>query len=192
MKIGQSVFAAMVAVSGFVGMGCSSEPEYPVTPTPTYTAPPVATTTAPPVAQVMPCDAVQQANLAAAIGQRAVGEATGMQPKFNVCGNVPEGGTVSSEAFYIDASVCYTAIANGFPNVTEVDAQLVIDPTVLGLQPALAQMAAQPLASDSDVGAMARINCYKYQMLFAAPVKLVVRARQGAGVVGGALFTKKI
>jgi hypothetical protein len=38
---------------------------------------------------------------------------------------------------------------------------------------------------------MARINCYKYAMLIAAPAKMVVKARQGAGVVGGQLFIKK-
>lgn len=192
MKFGFSMIATLGAL-GALAAGCPSEPDYPVQPSASYTPPPPPpTSSAPPPAAVTPCDALQSASLAQAFAARAVSEAAGMKPQGNpVCGNVPEGGSVSSEPFYLDASVCYTAIANGLPNVTEVDVSIVIDPTALGIQPALAQIAAQALATDSDVGAMARINCYKYAMLIAAPAKMVVKARQGAGVVGGQLFIKK-
>ncbi len=189
MKIGQSMFAALVAVTCLSMSGCPSED--PVYPTPTATTPPPVVT-APPVAPTSTaCDAMQAQTMAAAVAGRAVKEATGMTPTMSVCANVPEGGSVASDTFYIDASVCYTAIANSMPNVTELDVQLVVDPSAIALMPALAQFAAQPLISDSDVGPMGRIDCYKYQMLIAAPVKMKVTARQGAGVIAGQLFTKK-
>jgi hypothetical protein len=111
-----------------------------------------------------------------------------------VCGNVPEGGKVSGPSFFLAQGKCYTVVANGLPNVTEIDVALMIDGAAVGLPPAIVAMAATPLAVDSETGAMGTIgpktNCYKWALPIPAPVKVVVTARNGSGPIGAQVYSR--
>ena len=63
------------------------------------------------------------------------------------------------------------------------------------LMPAAAQSNARaPLAVDSETGAMGTIgpkqNCYRWQLPVPAPVKVVVKARNGAGPIGAQVYSR--
>lgn len=193
------LLAIGVMVATGLATSCKNdEPEYAEQPVVTATVPPPATATAPPPpAPQVGCDAVNMAAFTGIFGSRAAIEAPRMQPEGSVvCGNVAEGGTVAGTPFIIDTGKCYTVVANGLPNVTEIDVQLVIDATAAGLPANIAAMAATPIATDSETGAMGTIgpkqNCFKWTMLIPVPVKVVVKARNGSGPIGAQLYSRKI
>lgn len=198
MKTGKSMILAAFATTAALA-GCPSEPEYPVQPSNTVVVPPPPASTPAPTATVPAptggCDALSQGQFMTIFTARAPAEAAGMQAEGGtVCGTVPEGGTVQGASFFLEQTKCYTVLANGLPNVSEVDVSLVIDATAVGMIPALAAMAATPLAVDSTTGAMAVIGgkpCYKWALPIPAPVKVVVKARQGAGAIGAQVYSKK-
>jgi hypothetical protein len=176
---------------------CGSEPEFPENPQPsaTYTAPQptvTATATAPVPAG---CDPVQSAAFSSIFQGRATTEAKGMELEGGpVCGSATEGGTVTGNSFFLQPGMCYVVLANGLPNVSEVDVQIVMDPTAIGIPPALAALASAPLAVDSDTGAMAGIGvkgCYKWPWPVPGAVKVVVKSRTGSGPVGAQVYRKK-
>lgn len=199
MKTGKSMILAAFVATAAVAAGCPSEPEYPVQPSNTVVVPPPSSTPPPPTTVTPPptgaCDALAQGQFMTIFTARAPAEAAGMQPEGStVCGSVSEGGTISGPSFFLEQTKCYTVLANGLPNVTEVDVSLVIDATAVGMIPALAAMAATPLAVDSTTGAMAVIGgkpCYKWALPVPAPVKVVVKARQGSGAIGAQVYSRK-
>ncbi|NUP07160.1 MAG: hypothetical protein HOW73_13985 [Polyangiaceae bacterium] len=185
---------ALCAIAG----GCKKEePETP--PQPTQTVAPPPTQTAPPTPPPQTgCDAANMAAFTGIFTGRAPTEAPKMQMEGSmVCGNVTEGGTVSGNSFFMELGKCYTVISNGLPNVTEIDVQLVIDPTAAGLPPNIAALASAPLAQDSETGAMGTIgpktNCYRLPpfALVPVPVKVVVKARTGSGPIGAQVYSRK-
>ncbi len=197
MKIEKSMIATVCVVAASMA-ACPSEPEYPVQPAPSNTVavPPVASSSPPPAP--VACDALSQSNFAAIFAQRAPTEAKGMQPEGNpVCGTAGEGQVVEGTSVFLQPNMCYTVLANGLPNVTELDVSLVVDATAVGAMPAVAALAAQPLGVDSDTGAMATVGsktaCIRNPLpLFPVPAKIVIKARTGAGPVGAQLFSKKV
>ena len=125
-------------------------------------------------------------------------EAPGMQPEgAPVCGVVPEGQTVMSTSMVLQPGHCYTILANGLPNVSVVDIQLVADPSAVGLPPALAAMAGNPLlAVSTDAGVQTSIGgskqgCYQWPWPVPGPVKIVLKARNGSGPIAAQAYSKK-
>lgn len=193
-----STISAAFALAGALSTGCGSEPEFPEgppdaapIPTPTPTPAPTPTTPTP-----VGCDAVQSGTFSSIFLSRAPTEVKGMEFEGGVtCGSVPEGGTVQSPTFVLQPGMCYAVLGNGLPNVTEVDLMISIDLGGAGVPPALAALAAAPLAVDSDSGAMASIgakgNCYKWPWPIPGAVKLTVKARTGGGPIGAQIYRKK-
>jgi hypothetical protein len=185
--------AAIIALSG----GCGGEPEFPENPPPTATVPtpPPPTASVPTPPPQTGCDAVQTAAFSSIFQGRAGTEAARMELEGGpVCGTAAEGGTVSGNTFFLQPGMCYVVLANGLPNVTEVDVSIVVDPTAVGIPPALAALAAAPLAVDADTGAMAGIGtkgCYKWPWPWPGAVKVVVKSRTGSGPVGAQVYRKK-
>ena len=109
-----------------------------------------------------------------------------------VCGTVStEGGTYDGPTFFVQPGFCYTVLANSLPNVTELDVQIVADPTAAGIPPARAALATQPIAVDSDSGTAAAIgsgaNCFKWPWPLPLGVKLGLKSRAGSGPLGAQL-----
>jgi len=189
----------VLACGALATSACGGEPEFPENPQPsaTYTAPvPTVATTATAVPTPEPtCDAVQSAAFSSIFQGRSTTEAARMELEGGpVCGNAPEGGTVSGNSFFLQPGMCYVVLANGLPGVTEVDVSLVVDAAAVGVPPALAALASAPLAVDSDTGAMAGIGvkgCYKWPWPVPGAVKVVVKARIGSGPVGAQVYRKK-
>ena len=97
--------------------------------------------------------------------------------------------------FFAEMGKCYTIIANSLPNVTEVDVSLVIDASVAGLPGNLVEMAKTPVAVDSETGAMGTIGpkntCWSNKLPVPLPVKVIVKARNGAGPIGAQVFSRR-
>lgn len=193
---------ATLAIGGLAAasLGCGSDPEFPETPQDAApppvvtTPPPPASTPAPPVQPI--CDAVQSAAFASIFAGRAPTEAPRMELEGGVvCGVAQEGGVVQSTTYVLQPGYCYTVLGNGLPNVSELDLMFQIDLTAAGVPPALAALAAAPLAVDSDTGAMAAIgakqNCYKWAWPIPGAVKLTLKSRTGSGPVGAQVYKKK-
>lgn len=152
----------------------------------------------PAVAQPTPCDSVQTLALTTMLNQRQKAEAPGMQPEGPpVCGIVPEGQTVTGTTMVLQPGHCYTILAQGLPNVSVVDVQLVADPSGAGLPPALAALAGNPLLAVStdasvqtSIGA-AKQGCYQWPWPLPGPVKIVLKARNGAGPIAAQAYSKK-
>jgi len=191
MKIEKSMIATIALASlATLAVSCKKEPVY-VEPTPTPTPTPVVVAPPPDPG----CDALSMTTFNGIFGTRAALEAPKMQTEGGVvCGNVPEGGKVSGPSFFLQQGKCYTVVANGLPNVTEIDVALVIDASAVGLPPAIVAMAATPLAVDSETGAMGTIgpkaNCYKWALPIPAPVRVVVTARNGSGPIGAQMYSR--
>jgi hypothetical protein len=202
----ESIKSATLLVGGLALVGlttaCPSEPEFPETPAPSSsipTPPPTASTPPPPPPPTgpTPCDAVQSAAFASIFQGRAAAEAPRMELEGGpVCGvTSAEGEVVNGPTFFLQPGFCYTVLGNGLPNVSELDLMLVVDPTAAGIPPALAALAAAPIAVDSDAGAMATIgaknNCYKWPWPIPGAVKLQLKSRTGAGPVGAQVYRRK-
>jgi hypothetical protein len=194
---------------GVLVAGCGGkEPEVAQTPYPdggfvydagAFPPPPAATVDAgPPAPTSSPCDSVQTLALTTMLQARQKTEAPGMQPEgAPVCGVVPEGQTVMSTSMVLQPGHCYTILANGLPNVSVVDIQLVADPSAAGLPPALAAMAGNPLlAVSTDAGVQTSIGgskqgCYQWPWPVPGPVKIVLKARNGSGPIAAQAYSKK-
>lgn len=196
MKIeNRTLWVLGIAAAATIAAGCKKEEpvvadEPPPPPPPTETAPP-------PPPPDPGCDAATLAQYTAIFADRGPKEAPKMKPEGSmICGVVPEGGSVTGAVFMLDPTKCYTVIANGLPNVTELDVHLMIEPTAAGLPPNIAAMAAGPIAQDSETGAMGTIgpkqNCYKFSLPIPIPipVKVVVKARNGYGPVAAQVFSR--
>ncbi len=192
--------ATSIALLAF-GLGaCSSKPDFPETPPPDAGPPPMPTVVdagPPPPAAPTGCDSVQSAAFASIFTGRVAAEAPRMEPEGGVvCGVVAqEGGTVTGPTFFLQPGYCYTVLGNALPNVSELDLAFVADLTAAGIPPAFAALANAPIAVDSDTGTTAAIgpknNCYKWPWPFPGAVKLVLKARIGAGPVGAQVYKKK-
>jgi hypothetical protein len=77
---------------------------------------------------------------------------------------------------------CYTVVAAGAPGVTEVNLKFV---PLIPLAP--------PAAVDNTTGSQATLganpNCWK-QIMFSAPMNLVIEVPQGQGLVGAQVYEK--
>jgi hypothetical protein len=196
-----SLVLTAALVTALAATACKKDPEYPVAPMPSGSAPmPPPTASAPlpppPPSSPQPCDAVQSAAFASIFSGRAPTEAMNMELEgAPVCGVVGEGMAVSGPTFFLQPGMCYAVLANGMPNVAEVDVQFVLDATSVGLPPAAASMMAAPLAVDMDTGSAAAIgtknNCYKWPFPIPASVKVLVKSRTGAGPVAAQVYRKK-
>lgn len=194
MKIEKSMIAtiAVASLAATLAFGCKKkEPEY-VEPAPVPTPAPTPVVAPPPDTG---CDALSMTTFSGIFASRSAIEAPKMTTEGGVvCGNVPEGGRVSGPSFFLQQGKCYTVVANGLPNVTEIDVALMIDGAAVGLPPAIVAMAATPLAVDSETGAMGTIgpkaNCYKWALPIPAPVKVVVTARNGSGPIGAQVYSR--
>jgi hypothetical protein len=193
----------LVATTGALSVvGCGSEPETPPQPGPpdagTPPPPPVPDAGVPQPTAVTPCDAVMSLAMSTALQGRAAGEAPGMQPDgASVCGVVGEGQSVQSETILLQQGRCYNVLAQGMPNVTEVDVQVEADLTAGGMvNPALSGfLKGPPLMIGTGAGVMdasgSKANCFSWTMPFPLAVKVSVKSRIGSGPVAAQLYSKK-
>lgn len=193
--------ALYLVVAPFL-VACGSDdpppPAYPTAPTATATATvaPSATTTAPPAVSAAPCDAVQSQAFGTMLQARAKDEAPGMEADgAPLCAMVPEGQTAASATMMLQPGYCYTFLAQGLPNVQEVDISVSVDFSAAAPAiPALAALKA-PIATDSTTGVMAAIgpkkDCYQWPWPLPAAVKVEVKARMGSGPIAAQAFKKK-
>lgn len=191
----------VAALAALTLVACGGEPETPEqpvpapTPTPTVAAPaPTPTTTTEPAPATGPCDATMQLALQTAIKGREQAEVGfGMKPEGAfACETIGEQGKVSVPVT-LQPGKCYTFLAHGFPNITDIDLFLKpnLGPTP---PPLLAGFAGVVLAQDSDQGPVAAIgkgkSCFKNP--FPVPGAGVVEAvsKQGGGPLAIQVYSK--
>ena len=119
----------------------------------------------------------------AALGQS---EAPGAKPVGAViAGNFQQGQTLESQ-LQVQPGKCYTVVAAGLPQVTEVDVQIVAVAPVAGMAPVLAE--------DKDSGAQAVLgrkpNCFKWALPVGAPVKVILKVTGGSGMAAAQVYEK--
>lgn len=109
---------------------------------------------------------------------------------------VPEGQAATTQVgLMMEPGHCYTILAQGGPNVTEVELKLLAD--VSGaMPPALQALAANPtLAQDSEQGPAASIggkqSCYAWAWPVAGLVKVTATAKTGSGPIGLQVYKKR-
>jgi hypothetical protein len=162
------------------------EPQYPTTPPPTQTptqtaAPPPAGTMATPVAASM-----AGPFLTGFISVAATGDAKGMQPEGGTFAGQFQQGQILEQPFQGEPGKCYTVVAMGGPGVSELDAQIVVQPAPM-LPPAV-------IAQDNSTGPQATVggggNCVKNALPVGAPAKVVLKVVTGSGYAGGQLYKK--
>ncbi|MBI4705520.1 MAG: hypothetical protein HY744_30875 [Deltaproteobacteria bacterium] len=193
--------AKRAVVSGLLlvlGAACGGEPEVPATPVPDGGYPPPPPPPAEPDAGAMvpaygPCDQLTQVALSTQILARAAAEAPGMKPEGAfACERVPEGKGASVPLF-MQPGRCYTILGHSFPNVTEVDLHLLLDPLGGAALPGMAALNPR-IAQDADIGAQAAIgrkaDCYPYAFPIGAAARVEVVARTGEGPVAVQVFSK--
>lgn len=191
-----AIFAAALAPA------CGSEPEFPEQPSaapppaPAPTPTPAPSASAPAPVTAAACDAVQTTAFTTMMMGRAATEAPKMEPVGSlVCGTSPQGQPVNGTTFMLEQGYCYTVLGNSLPNVQELDVQMVVDLSGGGIPPALAAMAATPVAVDNTTGNTAAIgagkDCFQWVMPIPASVKLVVTPRQGDGPVAAQVYRRK-
>ena len=186
-----TVLLMLTAVTTACGGG-ETQVEQPLPPPPTPPPPPPPPPA--PTTQTGPCDATMQVALQTAIEAREKAELTfGMKKEGTFgCELVAEGGMMTV-AVSLQPGRCYTALANSFPNVSEVD--LFLKPN-LGPSPPplLASFAGMVMAQDSETGPIASIgagkNCYKNPFPVPGAAVLEVKARTGSGPVAVQVYSK--
>ena len=190
---------ALAALTALTTFACG-DPEVPEQPVPTVSAPTVSAPPAPTPAPTTaapasaPCDATMQLALQTAIKGREQAEVGfGMKPEGAfACENIADQGKVSVPVSLLPGK-CYTFLAHGFPNITDID--LFLKPN-LGPKPPplLAGFAGVVLAQDSDQGPIASIGkgkgCFKNP--FPIPGAGVVEAvsKQGGGPLAIQVYSK--
>lgn len=107
----------------------------------------------------------------------------GAKPMGNlIVANFSAPGQKLEKQIQLTANKCYTVVAAGAPGVTEVN---------LKFQPLIPL--APPAAVDNTTGAQATLgpnpNCWK-QIMFSAPMNLVIEVPQGQGLVGAQVYEK--
>jgi hypothetical protein len=133
---------------------------------------------------------------------RAAIEAPGMKPEGPpLCGVVgAPGATVTGPLFVLEPGYCYTFLGQSLPPVGEMEMSLQLDATALAgslLPPAMgnyANMAQTALLVSTTPGE--RVNMGEKQLCYQPPplpgtVKLVLRARTGAGPIAAQMYRKK-
>lgn len=198
------LFVPTAALAAVMVAACGSEPEFPEQPAPTASVPtpaptptPVASSPPPPPAVTSgPCDVVQTTAFTTMLLARQPSEAPRMEQVGGlVCGSAPEGQAVSGPTFMLEPGYCYTVLGNALPNVSELDVQMVVDLAGGGIPPALAALAAAPVAVDNTTGPTAAVgpgqSCFQWAMPFPGAVKLVVKPRTGGGPVAAQVYRRK-
>jgi len=146
--------------------------------------------TAPPAGQAGgQAQAIDPAAAAAAqpiLNGLAQNEAPGARPVGGVlAGNFQEG-QVLEQPLQLEPGKCYTVVAAGLPNISEVDVQIMLTTPIAGMAPVLAE--------DKDSGAQAVLgrkpNCFKWALAMGAPAKVVLKARGGAGLAAAQVYAK--
>jgi hypothetical protein len=175
--------------------GCASKPPPQPMPAPMPPQP-----MPPPVAQAAPCEQAQILAASTTMQARSAAEAPGMKPEgAPMCGvvNAP-GETVSGPVFVIEPGYCYTFLGQSLPPVSEMEMVLQVDATQAAgalLPPNMAAMAQAPVLVSTTPGERVNMgekkNCYEWSFLVPAPVKLVLRARAGAGPLAAQVYRKK-
>jgi hypothetical protein len=147
----------------------------------------------PPPAQPTACDATQSAALTTALQAREKAEAPGMKAEGgSTCMVASEGQTITGPTIMLEQGHCYTVLAQGFPPVTEVDLQLVLDPAIplpAGMQPVLAVDTETGL--NSSIGP--KTSCYQWTLPLQGMAKVVAKARTatGPGPIAFQVYKKK-
>jgi hypothetical protein len=178
--------------------GCGSPP--PPQPMPAPMPPPMAVPPPLPVVAA-PCDQAQLLATSTSMQARAAAEAPGMKPEgVPLCGVVGPGQTVVGPIFMLEPGYCYTFLGQSLPPIGDMEMALVLDATaaVGSLLPPgmsnMANMAQTPLLVSTTPGE--RISMGEKQSCYMAPgipgtVKLILRARTGAGPIAAQAFRKK-
>ncbi|MFO0550033.1 MAG: hypothetical protein U0271_16680 [Polyangiaceae bacterium] len=189
---GKSMFVTWaVGLSATLLAGCpSKEAEY-VDDTPaTNTAPPPPTNT---IATSGGCDQLSMASAMSILASRAATEAKDMAPEGSIsCGNVAQGGTWQGQSVVLQPGYCYTILAQGLPNVTEIDITLMADATAMGFPIQAGPFTAVPLLVDNSSGNAAMAGpCYKFPLgALSVPAKVMLRARGGYGPVAAQVYRR--
>lgn len=142
---------------------------------------------APQGATAQPVDPAAGAAATALLGGLAQGAmVAGSKPVGSaIVGNFGPGGTMESQ-LQLQPGKCYTVVAAGVPPITEVNVQFIGVMPIPGMTPVLAQ--------DSDNGPQAVLgrkpNCYKWPMPIGTPVKVLVTAAGGSGLVAAQVYEK--
>jgi hypothetical protein len=131
---------------------------------------------------------------------RAAAEAPGMKPEGTpICGVAAAGQAVVGPIFMLEPGYCYTFLGQSLPQVVDMEMSLQLDASgaIGALLPpnmgSYAGMAQAPLLVSTTpgerVGMADKRNCY--QAAVPGPVKLILKARNGAGPVAAQVFRKK-
>jgi hypothetical protein len=99
-----------------------------------------------------------------------------------IVANFTAPGQTLQKQVQLSANKCYTVVAAGGPGVSEVNLKFV---SLIPLAP--------PAAVDNTTGPQATLgpnpNCWK-QIMFSAPMNLVIEVPQGQGLVGAQIYEK--
>lgn len=188
----------VLAAGMFAGvMGCSSEPEVPITPQPDAGPPPAPTPVpvvdAGPTCTPAPCDAHMQLAMQEAIKAREKAEVTfGMKPESTFsCQQVCEAGAVAVPVT-LQPGFCYTFLGSSFPNVTQLD--MVLKPNFgPNPPPILANFGVGAQSSESGPNASigSGKTCYKWAFPIPGPALVEAKSRSGAGPIAVQVYAKR-
>jgi hypothetical protein len=103
-----------------------------------------------------------------------------------IVGNFQQGQTLESQ-LQLSPGKCYTVVAAGVPPVTGVTVQLLPVSPIPGL-PMLAQSEAPTAPGQAVLGR--KPNCYKWPFPVGAPVKVVISATTGSGLIAAQVYEK--
>ena len=153
--------------------------------TPGATANPQPAPTAQPAAtNAQEVDASMAAPVQPMLQQLAKTQApAGAKPLGNmIVANFSAPGQKFEKQVQLTANKCYTVVAAGAPGVSEVNLKFM---SLIPLAP--------PAAVDNSTGPQATLggnpNCWK-QIMFSAPMNLVIEVPQGQGLVGAQIYEK--
>lgn len=160
------------------------EPVYPTTPPPTVTQ----TATAAPVGTLATPVAASMAGpfLTGAIQIASQGDTKGMKEEGGTFAGQFQQGQILEQPFQGEPGKCYTVVAMAGPGVTELDAQIVVQPAPM-LPPTI-------IGQDNMSGPQATVggggNCVKNATPIGAPAKVVIKVVSGSGMAGAQLYKK--
>lgn len=198
----KQVPALILSIAATACGGCGSTPPPPQpmpAPMPQQVAVPPPQPAVPP-----PCDQAQFLATSTSMQARAAAEAPQMKPEGTpICGVAGPGQTVVGPIFMLEPGYCYTVLGQSLPPVSDMEMLLQLDATqaVGSLLPPnmgnMANMAQAPLLVSTTPGERVNMGAGRgscYQPVMPSPVKLVLKARAGAGPgpIAAQVFRKKM
>ncbi len=118
----------------------------------------------------------------------AKSEAPGAKPVAGtaLAGTFQQGQSLQAD-FQAQPGKCYTVVGSGAPTIQNLDVQIVTASPIPGF--ASPVLATDQTSSPTAV-AGAKPNCFKWALMFPAPLRMVVSASAGQGIAAAQVYEK--